>query len=112
MSPATPERKYPRVKLSAESAIPVVISSNPRDVRSGQIRVLGAGGAFLQGCDGYTVGSIVQLRFTLPTVEHEIACSAIVRGRFPGEGVGLQFTRLASRHREQVVAEVMGHQAT
>ena len=109
MSPTAAERKYPRVKLGAESAIPVVVSSNPRDIRTGQITVLGGGGAFLRGCDGYTVGSVVQLRFTLPKVEHEIACSAVVRGRFPGSGIGLQFTRLGSQHREHVVAEVMGH---
>ena len=107
MSAAAATRRYPRVVLGADSWIRVEIYSNPRDIRTGWISVLGAGGAFLQGCDGYGVGSVVQLRFTLPEVENEIVCSEIVRGRSPGSGIGLEFTRLASRHRERIAAAVM-----
>ncbi len=109
MSTAAAARRYPRVGLGADSRIRVEVYSNPRDIRTGWISVLGAGGAFLQGCDGYGVGSVVQLRFALPEVKNEIVCSAIVRGRFPGSGIGLEFSRLASRHRELIAAAVMSH---
>lgn len=112
MAATAAERRYLRRTLNAESEIRVEVSSSPRDVRTGRIKVLGAGGAFLQGCDGYAVGTVVQLRFALPGVEREISCSAIVRGDFPGSGVGVEFTRLNSRHREQIVAIVMRAQTS
>ena len=71
---------------------------------SGVVTVLSAGGAFVEVSEGFTQGSHVGLRFTLPGTKEEIVCGAIVRDNVPGRGIGVEFTQLADIDRERLRA--------
>lgn len=102
------ERRYPRIALEEDSALPVEVCSALRRPQKSRITVLGSGGAFLEACEGWPIGSVVQLRFFLPGVAKEVSCSAIVRSVVPDQGTGVEFSHLHSTHREHIVAAVVG----
>ncbi len=60
----------------------------------GVVTILETGGAFVEIGETYEVGSQVGLRFVLPGTRDEIECDCIVRQLVPGEGIGVEFTRI------------------
>ena len=70
----------------------------------GVVTVLSAGGKFVEVSEGFTLGSHVGIRFTLPGTKEEIVCGGIVRDNVPGRGIGVEFTQLANIDRERLRA--------
>ena len=101
-----PKRRYPRAELGVGAAILSEVSGGRFEISKGWITVLGGGGAFLEGCSSFQVGSYVELRFTLPGTGNQIACRGIVRGRVPEHGIGVEFTELSPSDRELVTISV------
>ncbi len=64
--------------------------------------VLSVGGACLEVSGSFPVDSAVELRFTLPGFDEDIACGGVVRHEEPGHGVGVEFTDLAPSDRERI----------
>ena len=72
----------------------------------GHVEVVGAGGAGLQLLGQYPIGTVMNVGFTVPATDHQIACRAIVRNAVLGEGVGVEFLDLPTPDREQLHAFV------
>ena len=107
MSEQAAVRKYPRVGLGADSAIWSEVWEGPIGKAhpvGGVVTVLGAGGAFVEVSETYEVGSQIGLRFVLPGTRDEIACDCVVREFVPGQGIGVEFTRISPIDRERVRA--------
>ena len=62
-----------------------------------RVKTLGMGGLFLSGFNALPVGTNMRLVFEVPggTVHAE----GVVRNVAPGEGIGVEFTKMASRDR-------------
>ena len=77
MLAATPgERRFPRVGLAADNAIPVQVWSRQLTTVTGSVTVLGAGGAFVEISKHVPVGGYIDLRFKVPGLPKEIECGA------------------------------------
>ena len=57
-------------------------------------------GAFLKMNGTYAIGRVLDLRFTLPSADTFITCSAGVRDQRPGQGIGVEFLGLSSETSE------------
>ena len=66
------------------------------------LRDLSAHGAFLRMHGTYAIGRVLDLRFTLPSADTFITCSAVVRHQRLGEGIGVEFLGLAPETRRQI----------
>lgn len=62
---------------------------------------LNVGGAFIQAQDGYAVGSVVSLRFSLGS--RHITSTTVVRSVVPGRGMGVEFLDLSPDNMERLV---------
>ena len=69
---------------------------------AGRIASLGPEGAYIELSDDYPVGCSLGVRFKLPPSFSTIGCSAIVRSRNVGRGVGVEFTDLMPADRERI----------
>jgi c-di-GMP-binding flagellar brake protein YcgR len=67
---------------------------------------LSAGGAFVETAEGFSVGSVLSLRFRLPDNDAFITCAAIVRNLSVGYGMGVEFLDL-SRANRAYIAELI-----
>jgi len=77
---------------------------------SGHLVVLGGSGAFLELDDAFPIGSLMHVRFELPSVG-DIGCLAIARSAIEGTGVGVEFVDIESVEQRRLVAFVTKHQA-
>jgi c-di-GMP-binding flagellar brake protein YcgR len=103
--PQTPPRRYPRAKIGFE--IRVQVEHRATSTRTdGRLTVLGAGGAFLVLGRDYPVGSLLRVQFRLPSVDDEIACTAVVRNGVVGQGLGVEFIDISLRDQGQVATFV------
>ena len=82
------QRRAPRVTFGTEAWIGQDGIFTHTDERFGN---LSTSGAFLHLHDGYSLGSLLSLKFRIPGEEQFITCSAIVRTSPPGQGVGVEF---------------------
>lgn len=65
------------------------------------------GGAYIATADGFPIGSVLNLRFTLPGTRHPISCAASVRNlRNGGAALGVQFLDMSQDDRDLVGAFV------
>ena len=92
-------RKYPRARLRTE----LWIGQDGIFTRTDELlRDMSIGGAFVQSRQVFPVGSILSLRFKVPTVTNFITCSAVVRNMEVGDGFGVQFLDLSGENLRQV----------
>ncbi len=98
------ERRHPRVSLHTE----VWLGQDGIFTKTEQtIRVLSEGGAFIETTQGFSVGSVLSLRFRLPGGHHLISCAVSVRNvRNGGVGLGVQFLDMSQDDRHLVGAFV------
>ncbi len=68
----------------------------------GRLVVLGAGGAFLELSGRYPLGSMLRVNFKLPSTLVPVTCSAIVRFRLEGKGVGVEFWNLEPHDQKRI----------
>ncbi len=101
-------RQLPRVRVSFDVDVRVEHAGHARTV-GGRVVVLGAGGAFLELDAVYPIGSLMRVRFELPTLG-EIGCRAIVRNAIEDTGVGVEFLDLEGVEHRRIVAFVTKHQ--
>lgn len=107
MLAATPgERRFPRVGLAADTAIPIEVWSRHQTEVTGRVTVLGAGGAFVELSQQVPIGRYIELRFNLPGIPGQIECGGLVRDEVPGRGIGVEFTGLAYSERDLVANSV------
>ncbi len=100
-------RQFPRTEVSFHADV-WATRSGPR--ASGHLVVLGGNGAFLELDDAFPVGSLMHVRFELPTLG-EIGCRAIVRNAIEDTGVGVEFLDIEGVEHRRIVAFVTQHQA-
>lgn len=62
-----------------------------------RVKTLGMGGLFLSVCDAPPVGANLRLVFEVPGGSVQV--EGVVRNIVPGEGIGVEFTRMAPRDR-------------
>ena len=86
-------RKYPRTALHTE----IWLGQDGIFTRApGTLRDLSEGGALIKTADGFSIGSVLSLRFTLPGTRDLISCSAEVRNlQDDGAALGVQFLDLS-----------------
>ena len=89
-TPLGSRRRFPRVQVSFDVDVRVEYAGRHARTVGGRLVVLGADGAFLELDDAYPVGSLMHVRFELPTLG-EIGCLAIVRHAIEDAGVGVEF---------------------
>lgn len=70
-----------------------VAGEAPESAREATIRNLSLGGAYMVMGQHLTIGTLVSLRFRIPTHDHPIEAAAVVRWSDSG-GIGVQFDRL------------------
>jgi len=73
------------------------------DQRVSRVKTIGMGGLFVAEPDAPAVGTSLRLSFEVPG--GSVHVEAIVRDVTPGEGMGLEFTRLNTRDR--VLMEIL-----
>ena len=89
--------EWPRASPGVDSGIWSEVWEGPIGRASpvgGVVTILETGGAFVEIGETYEVGSQVGLRFVRPGTRDEIECECIVRQFVPGEGIGVEFTRI------------------
>ena len=98
------KRKHPRVSLHTEIWLGQDgIFTKTRRV----LRDLSEGGALIETAEGFSIGSILSLRFELPGARNPISCAVSVRNvRNEGAGLGVQFLDLSQDDRRLVTAFV------
>ena|ERR1700740_869199 len=68
------------------------------DQQVSRVKTLGLGGAFLSASLVRTVGTPLRVVFTVP--EGIVQAEGVVRNTAPGEGMGVEFTRMDSLDRD------------
>jgi|ERR1043166_1986279 Tfp pilus assembly protein PilZ len=92
-------RKYPRASLKTE----LWIGQDGIFTRTDEfLSDLSIGGAFVETHQVFPVGSILNLRFKMPSVTNMVTCTAIVRNMILGSGLGVEFLDLARESRRYV----------
>lgn len=87
--PARPTRRYPRVSLP--KGMPVSWYGGDLQLFS-RVKTLGIGGLFISATDPPPVGTKIGLAFEVPG--GNVRADAVVRDIIPGEGLGVEFTRM------------------
>jgi hypothetical protein len=62
-----------------------------------RVKTLGIGGLFLSGFNALSLGTKLRLVFEVPGGTVQAEC--VVRGIAPGEGIGVEFTKMGARDR-------------
>ncbi|HZS06666.1 MAG TPA: PilZ domain-containing protein [Blastocatellia bacterium] len=97
------KRRY----LRTLSTLEVWLGQEGIFTRNGErIRILGAGGAFIQTRQPYPLESMMAVRFRLKENEEFITCHTTVRSVEEGRGVGVEFTDLTRDERARIKAFV------
>ena len=96
-------RRHPRISFSTEVWLGQDGIFTRGEERFSNVSV---GGAFIELEHGYPIGSIVNLRFSLPIQSHFITCAAIVRSAHPGQGIGIEFLDLSPEYQDKLQAFV------
>ena len=104
-----PRRRFPRAALQYDERLVVEIVPESGGRSNGQVVAVGFGGAFLEMSDNYREGTRLRIRFRLPPTFSEIMCTAVVRNRAPGRGVGVAFSELSFGEREELQRFVARH---
>ena len=63
-------------------------------------------GAFLRMNGTYAIGRVLNLRFTFPSADTLITCSAVVRHQRLGHGIGVEFVGLSPETRSQIESSI------
>ena len=98
-------RRQPRVAYSEEIWIGQDGIFSPT---GGHIRNISTSGLFVETMQGFSIGSVVNLRFSLGQSKELISCSAIVRNVQPGAGFGVEFLDLSVESRSHIAMFVTG----
>ena len=104
-----PSRRFPRAALRYDQRLVVEIVPDSGGRSNGQAVAVGFGGAFLETSDDYREGTRLRVRFRLPPTFSEIMCTAVVRNRAPGRGVGVEFSELSYWEREELQRFIARH---
>ena len=104
-----PSRRFPRAALQYDQRFVVEIVPDSGGRSNGQAVSVGFGGAFLATSDDYREGTRLRIRFRLPPTFSEIMCTAVVRNRAPGRGVGVAFSELSYWERQELQRFVARH---
>ena len=102
-------RNFPRVQVCFDVDVRVVPTGSHARTVGGRVVVLGAGGALLELDDAFSIGSLLHVRFELPTLG-EIGCRAVVRNAIEDTGVGVEFLEIEGVEHRRIVAFVTKHQ--
>ena len=101
--PLKDARRSPRVSFTTE----VWLGQDGIFTRTHErFGVLSTHGAFLELSDGYTVDSVLNLKFALPGDDELIMCTALVRSSRLGGGIGVEFLDLSPESRTRIAAFV------
>ena len=98
-------RRSSRAGLDMERMVIVEVNSDGRETptsATGWVASLGPEGAFVELGEDYPIGCSLNICFKLPPLFSPIGCSAIVRSRSPGRGIGVEFTDLVPADRERI----------
>ncbi len=98
-------RRSSRAGLNVGSMIVADVNSDGRGSptsAAGRIASLGPEGAFIELCEDYPVGCLLNICFRLPPHFSQIGCSATVRSHSPGRGIGVEFMDLMPADRERI----------
>lgn len=87
--PSRPTRRYPRIHLP--KGMPVSWFGGDLQLFS-RVKTLGMGGLFMSAGDPPPVGTKIRLAFEVPG--GKVRAEAVVRNIIPGEGLGVEFTRM------------------
>jgi hypothetical protein len=87
--PNRPTRRYPRIKLP--KGMPVSWYGGNLELFS-RVKTLGMGGVFISAINPPPVGTKIRLAFEVPG--GKVRAEAVVRDIVPGEGLGVEFTRM------------------
>ena len=87
--PARPTRRYPRVSLP--KGMPVSWYGGDLQLFS-RVKTLGMGGLFISTTEPPPIGTKIRLAFEVPG--GNVRADAVVRDIIPGEGLGVEFTRM------------------
>jgi len=104
-------RRYARARVNLQAHVRVFDGGTFTSLR-GRIVVLGEGGAFLELSEDVVIGTRLGLQFTLPSGPDPVICRAVVRSCLPGQGVGVEFSKLSSHDGGRVaqfVEQVLRH---
>lgn len=92
-------RKHPRASLKTE----LWIGQDGIFTRTDEfLSDLSVGGAFVQTHQVFPVGSVINLRFKMPTITNMITCTTVVRNMEVGNGLGVEFLDLSRENRLHV----------
>jgi hypothetical protein len=91
---ATEKRRHERISLPKGMSVAWYGNGQQRDSR---VRTLGMGGMFLAGAHVAPVGTTLRLVFEVPG--GMVQAEAVVRSVTPGEGMGVEFTKLNTNDR-------------
>ena len=103
-------RQSPRVRVSFDVDVLVELAGSHARTVGGRVVVLNGGGALLELDEAFPVGSLMHVRFELPTVG-TVGCRTIVRHTLGGTGVGVEFLDIEGVEQRRIVAFVTKHQA-
>ncbi len=104
-----PRRRFPRAALQYDERLVVEIVPDSGGRSNRQVVSVGFGGRFLELSDDYREGTRLRIRFRLPPTFSEITCTAVVRNRAPGRGVGVAFSELSCGECEELQRFVARH---
>jgi hypothetical protein len=88
--PARQMRRFPRITLPKG----MLISWHGGDLQLfSRVKTLGMGGLFITATEPPPIGTKLRLVFEVPG--GSVRAEAIVRNTIPGQGIGVEFTRMA-----------------
>jgi PilZ domain len=91
---ASGKRRHQRISLPKGMSVAWYGAGQQRDSR---VKTLGMGGVFLAGPYVAPVGTILRLVFEVPG--GIVQAEGVVRNLVPGEGMGVEFTKLNTHNR-------------
>ncbi len=98
MTPATNDRRYPRVGLPIGMRV-AWQSAHERNVA--KVATLGLGGLFIYAERPPAVGEAIRLYFEVPG--GEVRATAVVRNSSPGKGMGVEFAAMDPEARARLL---------
>jgi PilZ domain len=98
----TPPRRHQRISLPKGMD---VTWYGAGDQQVSRVKTIGMGGLFLSGSRVKPVGTTLKLVFEVPG--GMVFADAIVRNTLPGEGMGVEFTRISPQDRA-LLAQLLG----
>ena len=95
---STPARRYERIARPNDITV-TWYGAADGDQQVSSVKALGMGGLFLYGSRVEPIGTSLKLIFEVPG-GLVFAADAVVRNIVPGEGMGVEFTKITSQDRD------------